>query len=258
MALIELQNVLDDPRIRICDLEEIILKDPVLTQEIVNASNAFRYKQSVRVKNLAEAVNRLGMGEIENIGYQVAMASFQIKSNVVDAREFMENAILSGYIAQQLVKEVRLSINPNLAFICGLFHDIGVLIMASYDDEELSAVKRENSESMVSVINNERAIYGVLHTAIGGTILREWGLQREVVMGVAGHHAPTKLKGVDGDYAKITFLAELGARYKGKGYGYFPVQDVDLDQALPVLTHFNMTLSDYTHMLEQAEEVFKG
>jgi hypothetical protein len=53
-------------------------------------------------------------------------------------------------------------------------------------------------------------------------------------------------------------LAELGARYKGKGYGYFSVRDVDLDQALSVLTYFNMTISDYIDQLDQAEEIYKG
>jgi PAS domain S-box-containing protein len=257
-ALIELQSALNDPRVRNCDLEQIIVKDPMLTLEIVKISNSLKYKQGLRIKSLAEAISRLGMSEVENIAYQVGMSGFHMKSNVINIQDFMENAIFSGYIAQKLANKVTCSINPNLAFICGIFHDIGVLLMAAYDDEGLDIVKQENNQNMGKVIENERAFYGVLHPALGGTMLREWGLQREVVMGVAGHHVPTKFKGVDGDYAKLTFLAELGSRYKGKGYGYFSVQEVELDQALSVLSYFNMTLSDYTDLLDQAEKDYNG
>jgi HD-like signal output (HDOD) protein len=234
------------------------MKDPMLTLEIVKTSNTPRYNQGNRIESLAEAISRLGMGEVENIGHQVSMAGFQIKSSVVNTHEFMDNALLSGYIAKQLASQVEQAINSNLAFMCGIFHDMGVLLMAAYDDYKLQQVRKVNTSSMISVINNERTIYGVLHPALGGTMLREWGLAREVIMGVAGHHAPNKLKGQDGDYAKVTFLAELGARYKGKGYGYFSVRDVDLDQALSVLTYFNMTISDYIDQLDQAEEIYKG
>ncbi|WP_044413852.1 HDOD domain-containing protein [Thiomicrospira microaerophila] len=258
IALVELQRALNDPLVRNCDLEQIIMRDPMLTLEIVRTSNTPKYNQGSRIESLAEAISRLGMAEVENIGYQVSMSGFNVSSMVIHSARYLEHALLSGYIAKQLAGVVAQPVSPNLAFMCGIFHDIGVLLMASYDDKKLFDVKRANTQSMVSVINSERAIYGVLHPALGGTMLREWGLPRQVVMGVAGHHVPTKLKGEDGDYAKITFLAELGSRYKGKAYGYFPVYEVDLDQALLALSYFKMTLSDYTELLDQAEETYLG
>lgn len=258
MALLELQRALNDPNVRNSDLEQIIMKDPMLTLEIVRTSNTPKYNQGNKIESLAEAISRLGMSEVENIGHQVSMSGFQVKSNLIKTANYLENALIAGYIAKHLAQAVDKAVNPNMAFMCGIFHDIGVLLMAAYDDDKLMLVKKANSSSMISVINNERSIYGVLHPALGGTMLREWGLQREVVMGVAGHHAPNKLQGVDGDYAKITFLAELGSRLKGKDYGYFSVRNVDPDQALATLSYFDLSLADYMALLDQAEETFKG
>jgi HD-like signal output (HDOD) protein len=79
MALLELQRALNDPNVRNSDLEQIIMKDPMLTLEIVRTSNTPKYNQGNKIQSLAEAISRLGMSEVENIGHQVSMSGFQVK-----------------------------------------------------------------------------------------------------------------------------------------------------------------------------------
>ena len=83
----------------------------------------------------------------------------------------------------------RLAASPEVAadaFIAGLVHDIGKIVIATAFPEVAAAVRQGESGLTPSEI--ERRILGISHGEVGAYLLTRWGLPLPVVDAVAHHH----------------------------------------------------------------------
>jgi HD-like signal output (HDOD) protein len=78
------------------------------------------------------------------------------------------------------------------AFVSGLLHDIGKLVLASNFPDDYDAVTRESGGRTAPLLDAERRTFGADHAEIGGYLLGLWGLPGPVVETIALHHQPAK------------------------------------------------------------------
>src|SRR5579862_669245 len=78
------------------------------------------------------------------------------------------------------------------AFVGGLLHDIGKLVLASNFPAEYARIVEIGRKGAESLVAAEENTLGANHAEVGGYLLGLWGLPVPVVEAIALHHHPGK------------------------------------------------------------------
>ncbi len=75
------------------------------------------------------------------------------------------------------------------AFLCGLLHDIGKLLLLRHDAQLYAQVAECDDEQ--EMLQREQTIYGYTHAQIGALVAKRWNLPEEVSHAIYYHHQPS-------------------------------------------------------------------
>ena len=93
-------------------------------------------------------------------------------------------------LASKQVAKITGCADPNEAFVGGILHDIGkVVILLNLPDEFRSIHKRKTSHKESSLVA-EMAVLGFDHTMVGERLVEQWKLPQSLKACVRHHHAP--------------------------------------------------------------------
>ena len=76
------------------------------------------------------------------------------------------------------------------AFVAGLLHDVGKLVLASNFPGDYSRILGIGRHGSASLVAAEENTFGANHAEVGGYLLGLWGLPVPVVEAIALHHNP--------------------------------------------------------------------
>lgn len=173
---------------------DIIGKDPGMSAKILQLVNSAFYGLRRHVSSPAEAAIYLGVETIKAL-----VLSLQVFSQFDQARiracqlggvwsHSWETAVLARRICAAELTDAHTSDN---AFVGGLLHDIGKLVLASSLPDLYRAAKLMSLQKSISMHEAEQEVFGASHAEVGGFLLGLWGLPDPVVEAVAYHHAPS-------------------------------------------------------------------
>lgn len=80
------------------------------------------------------------------------------------------------------------------AFMGGLLHDVGILILAGNLPERFDQVLELSQQESLPIYEAEVREFGASHAEVGAHLLGLWGLPRSVLRATALHHAPGLLQ----------------------------------------------------------------
>ena len=135
------------------------------------------------VKHIALAVEVFQQGQ----GHSQSLAGFSMDS--LQQHSLLVGEVASGFFSDKQTKED--------AFVVGLLHDIGRLLLAVELPEQMAKVLLEMKNTGCSMTIAEERIWGVTHAEVGGYLLGLWGLPYTVIEAVANHHLPTRVDSVE-------------------------------------------------------------
>jgi putative nucleotidyltransferase with HDIG domain len=199
-----------DPDISIIRLSEMVAKDQVLASRVLGLANSAYSAPAAHIGTVSDSIVRLGTSSVRNLVVAVSLTSRMQDQAVYGARgrQLFDHALGTAYMAR-LVAE-RVGVNEDEAFLCGLIHDIGKLVILK--------VAHEHSRAHAGVPGAEEIerVIAERHASIGGLALRRWKLPETVDEPVIFHHryadAPTYTR-----EAAVCYLANrLSHRY---GFG---------------------------------------
>jgi putative nucleotidyltransferase with HDIG domain len=162
--------------------------DPILTARILKAANSPLYSPENRITTLPVAVNTLGLQTIHQLAISYAASSlFNEKSKRSEVEELIwKHSIAVGIAARELSLAINNRANSDTAFICGLMHDIGKLLLRRHNPDKYSIVEELTSEQ--EILDKEIEFYGCTHAHVGSMVVRDWGLTEETSNVIYYHH----------------------------------------------------------------------
>jgi putative nucleotidyltransferase with HDIG domain len=171
-------------------------------------SAAFAAMQEITTVN--DAVIRMGTGPVRNVVLAVCFTSRLQGANVygTQGRELMDHAIGTAYLAR-LVAE-RLGEDADEAFMCGLLHDLGKLLLLKLSRDFVKHGAPTPSEDEIETAYKER------HPEIGAQLLRQWQLPAALEHPVRFHHDPNACPDHKGQATVVYVANRLAHRY---GFG---------------------------------------
>lgn len=168
-------------------IETIIGRDPSLSAQVLRSANSDFFRGLTKVSTIHSAVIRLGTGEIYDIVKRLMQADNTCCSNPF-CRQLIQNlwqhsmgcAIGSRWLARQC----GFDLIANEAFMAGLLHDMGKLLLVKVVESLQRAGKNHLIPS--KLLLNE--VLEAFHAEHGALLLTKWNLPKSYVKIAREHH----------------------------------------------------------------------
>jgi len=216
-----------DPDTSAQQLQKVISDDQAMTARILKIANSAMYACSRKIKTLTEAIVMLGFNSIRSLVVTSAARNLYMSGNQrmgLKERLLWEHSIGTAFGCRLLVQE-RYPHLAEEAFLAGLMHDIGKLVLnlhaAEQFDEIVQIVYNENR----IFAETERELLGFDHAEVGALLINKWKLSPVLEQVIADHHKDTALAS---ENPLLLYLDVANNLCKRQGIGFVERPDLDL------------------------------
>ena len=186
--LVQVTKVSSDEYASTQDLAEIILKDQSLTSKILAIANSAFYGFYRQVSTITQAIIVLGFESVKNITFGItaynSLSSFSSKSCLT---QFWEHSFATGLCAELLAEKMGYTPSEE-AFVAGLLHDVGKILLSQIYPEQYQEVVKLMLEHDAYSHVVESSILGVNHCTVGEMMAKKWGLPLSLQASIRDHH----------------------------------------------------------------------
>ena len=201
-------QALDDPLKNANDIAAIIGQDPSLSARMLKIVNSAFFGFPATIKTIDHAISILGNREVRMLVMTTSVVEkfSSMPNSILDMREFwmhsLKTALFAKFLADNHPKKRLLT----SAFISGLLHDIGRLILYTKAPDLARAAALLAKTDKISETEAEASIFGFNHAELGGALLALWEIPLPIQNSASFHHQPT-LATSDKDETNIIYLA---------------------------------------------------
>lgn len=221
----------------IAQLAEIIQDDPSLSAQVLRLARSPWYAYQGELETIEQAITRvLGFDQTINMALGIATGrSFSIsREGPLGLDAFWQHAIYSANLSQTIARAlpVSMAISPAVAYLSGLLHNIGFLLMGQMLQPEyylLNRIVEANPEVPITLI--EKRLLVVTHSQIGAWLMKSWNMPPALTVAVREHHNEY-YQGEHSYYAKLVLLSDHLLRRHEIGDGNSPELPQNLLMAL--------------------------
>src|ERR1044071_1389100 len=178
-------EMIQDPDISVQKLSRALADDAALSGRVLTISRSPHYAQRNLPSSLTGAVQVLGFRPLRSVVIAHATQSLCITGNKTSERLWRHS--LGVALAMRLLAKRAGLRDGDLAFLAGLMHDIGQMILIQGDPAAYAG--SGPSPESESIVDLEQASYGLDHTMIGFTLLNSWNMDSQVVQAALNHHS---------------------------------------------------------------------
>lgn len=215
-----------DPNTSAQQLQQVISDDQAMTARILKIANSALYSCSRKIKTLTEAIVMLGFNSIRSLVVTSAARNlYNTRSSQTGLKERLlwEHSIGCAFACRFMAEATRPAFTEE-AFLAGLMHDIGKLVLNLHTpemfDQIVQVVYNENRSFSVT----EQEIFGFDHTHVGAMLVNKWKLSPVLEEVIRNHHNEAALS----PEAPLLLYLDLGNRFcKKMGIGF--IEDPHLD-----------------------------
>ena len=195
-AYLRIQQLVHDPDSSLADITEVIVHDPGLTSRILRIANSAYMALATKVDTVSRAVQVLGLNQVHDLALAGAAVGslLNLKSDAIDVHDFWRRSVYAAVVGRAFAKRSSVSA-PERAFVCGLLHDIGNLLLAYRMPDaylELFQIAVQNEQALSVVQAKE---LGFDYSDVGAALLEKWQLPEPIIEPIKHHtnkltHAP--------------------------------------------------------------------
>ncbi len=188
-------QLVDNPKTSASSLARLIYTDQSLTARILKLANSAYYGFPREISTVNMAIVVLGFNTVKEMGLSLSVFEFFKGDNIdttFDISRFWQHSIGCGSASRLLARQYAYHLSGE-AFVAGLLHDIGKVILKQYFRHEFISIidcvsKGDDLEE------SEKQIAGATHSQIGAWLAEKWNLPRMIVDSIAYHHMPWNAK----------------------------------------------------------------
>ncbi len=230
---LEIQNELEKKNPSPSVAGKIIEKDIAMTAKILQLVNSALFALSREISDVTQAVMLLGLETVRDLVFTLEIFT-RIDPHILarlGLSLLWEHSLLVGVLARNCMKKFTDSQDIiGQAFVSGLLHDVGKLILAQTNMSDYYSVFTFSVRNKVEVWQAEAKILAADHTQVGAYLLGLWGFSDAIVTATAFHHRPSLCPDTGITPLMCVHIANVIAHEKkqDRAFGYAsPVIDQD-------------------------------
>jgi HD-like signal output (HDOD) protein len=216
-----LLGTLGRPDVHMDEIAEIVLQDPAVAGQVLRAANSAALSGRVKVETISEALRRLGVSHLRRLAVLVcARNTLPVDGALFPHEAFWAHSLAVGHATEVVLRRIAsvpADTVPEILFLGGLLHDVGLLALASFYPEEYRSIVREADARATSFYETEMAELGGGHGEMGAMLASHWMLPEALVAAMRHHHHPRRAEREHRFTVRVVHLADhLASRALGE------------------------------------------
>ena len=259
--VIETLKKLDDPKSSAADVANKLSRDEGLVIRVLRLANSAYYGLSRRISSVSEAISFLGFKTVKSIVLAASVYKFMDSSftgYALDRGDLWKHSQSVASTARFLAAHVK-GVDPEEAYIAGMVHDIGKIVLSDYVRFGYSIIIRLVEEEQLPFTDAEKQVLGFDHAQVGGLVIEQWNLPEIYMYTTSNHHSPGALPEDMEEYrlvVDVVHVANAICSMLGSGIGADGLQYNLSEESLARIgiTNLEETMSSVVDLLAQIEE----
>ncbi|MBN2711752.1 MAG: HDOD domain-containing protein [Planctomycetes bacterium] len=189
----KLNRMITDPSTSAGDINDVISRDVSLSAKILKLVNSPYYGFARRITTITYAVVILGFNTVRNLALSAFIFdAFKNRSKSgFNLKDFWRHSIGTAIASSAVAKNVE-GVSDEDAFMAGLLHGVGLVVMNQHLNEDLEKVISVVKQKDCLFLEAEHEVLGYDHCEVGGLLLEKWNLPEFIVDSVRFYSDPSK------------------------------------------------------------------
>lgn len=231
---------------RHCEVHELavlIERDPLLSAQILSIANSAAFGRAQQISSISHAIAMVGLGTVRKFALARSISNLFGRHKIAPSfsiTRFNLHSVATGLLMELLADQVPIE-DAEDAFLAGLFHDVGKLVIAVALPQEYEAILTAAAVRDGSVLETERLLLQTDHAELSAMAVDYWGLGESIRAAAAHHHEPDNCPAGFGKISLALAVSKVDAVVNAAGMSLLPSRLVA--EEIPPLTFDGFSLN---------------
>ncbi|MGI6370644.1 MAG: HDOD domain-containing protein [Ignavibacteria bacterium] len=191
IVIADVLKEIDNPNFNVKTVSTLIEQDQGLTARILRVANSPLYGLVRKISTVDLAIVILGANILKEILISLLLHRVfrNIKLESFDIRQFWHYSIFCGAASRFLARKLNYKLVSE-AFVAGLIHDIGILILIDKFRNNFNKVRKLQASEGYTIIEAEMHVFECTHSDVGAWFAERWNFPEQIVTALYNHHTP--------------------------------------------------------------------
>ncbi len=177
-----------DPQAKADDFVHVIESDEALSARVIRVANSVYFFRGNAANDIEKAVANIGLDELRGLLSATMLRS--LLNTASSVREQLWGNSVATAIASRLLARSTTHLSTSEAFLAGLLHDVGKLVMIRRGGNRYDKVLQIVAGGEKNFIEAEEVVFEVNHVEVGKYVAEEWHFPARIIETIALHHEP--------------------------------------------------------------------
>ncbi len=167
-------------------------KDQVISAKVIHICNSAFVSPSKEIQSVNQALIMLGERFISHIILSLYLSSFFSGYNQgysMAVGGLYHHSISTAVVSERIARLTKKA-DPDMAYLAGLTHDIGKVVLDQYVGPALPHFYRKIQTGSMDLLTAEKSILGITHPEVGARLAELWALPSFLMDTIAYHGTP--------------------------------------------------------------------
>jgi len=220
-----------DPDADIDRIAQTIKLDVSVTSDVIKLANSAGFITGQRVEDINRAVMKIGLKNLKFI-LLASNARKIMESRYNKFKEIWEHCNRVAFYARQIALKFKLpgGVADN-AYIAGLLHDLGKVILLAVDMDSVRKIAEiVNDRNIITTTVMEELSIGISHAEIGLLVSEKWNFPEFLAQIIRHHHSPLSIPVEFRDVGFCVYLANMIVGIEKRKYYYYYIEELVLER----------------------------
>ncbi|MCE5323954.1 HDOD domain-containing protein [bacterium] len=239
-------------------LSRVVMFDQSLATKVLRLANSAYFGRRTKAETVTEAVVTLGFASVRNLAASASVVEALFPKRLFvgfNWQDMWTHSVTCAVAAECIYNCVgRSSQEGNeSAFLAGLLHDIGKLIIARALPNRFMQIVEACREYNFEMVRAENNYLSTNHSKIGYDLAQQWDFPEKISAGIAYHHMPEDACEHE-DLARVVQAANMLAKRLGRNYLVGVPVDISLGS---IAEAAGMSAGDVNLVVDQVRDRLK-
>src|SRR5262249_31170853 len=173
-----LTRLADNPKSSLDDVAKLVGGDPALAAKVMQIANSAAFGAGRATTSINQAVQYLGLELLRAIALSTTLYAPPTGGALPISLDHLQaTSLRTATLARQFVRDRK---RGEAAFVAGLLHDLGRIVLAVGMRDEYRKMCDEIATTVEPVHIAERRVFGADHARVAACLLGVWGLPASI------------------------------------------------------------------------------